>query len=147
MAAHPLIGEWREAFQLFDKSGNGNLDMEESAKVMRSLGLKPSQADMQQVFGTFDTDKKGRLNFDQFCAAMNKLSEVKEDDQEEIRQAFSVFDKDMNGMISTNELRFVLMEMGEKMTEEEVNMVLSEADPNNTGHINYQPWVTMMLNK
>jgi Ca2+-binding EF-hand superfamily protein len=23
MAAHPLIGEWREAFQLFDKSGNG----------------------------------------------------------------------------------------------------------------------------
>ena len=106
---------------------------------------------------------------------MNKLSEVKEDDQEEIRQAFSVFDKDMNGkrgwfdsntgalndglvihssncllylgMISTNELRFVLMEMGEKMTEEEVNMVLSEADPNNTGHINYQPWVTMMLNK
>jgi Ca2+-binding EF-hand superfamily protein len=33
----------------------------------------------------------------QFCAAMNKLSEVKEDDQEEIRQAFSVFDKDMNG--------------------------------------------------
>ena len=41
--------------------------------------------------------------------------------EEEIREAFRVFDKDGNGFISAAELRHVMTNLGEKLTDEEVN--------------------------
>lgn len=43
------------------------------------------------------------------------------DTEEEIREAFKVFDKDGNGFISAAELRHVMTNLGEKLTDEEVN--------------------------
>jgi len=41
--------------------------------------------------------------------------------EEEIREAFRVFDKDGNGFISAAELRHVMTNLGEKLTDEEVS--------------------------
>ncbi len=41
------------------------------------------------------------------------------DTEEEIVEAFKVFDKDGNGYISAAELRHVMTNLGEKLTEEE----------------------------
>ena len=45
------------------------------------------------------------------------------DTEEEIREAFKVFDKDGNGFISAAELRHVMTNLGEKLTDEEVDEV------------------------
>ncbi|CAF2068729.1 unnamed protein product, partial [Rotaria magnacalcarata] len=50
------------------------------------------------------------------------------DSEEEIREAFRVFDKDGNGYISVDELRNVMTSLGEKLTDEEVNQMIREAD-------------------
>ena len=42
--------------------------------------------------------------------------------EEEIREAFRVFDKDGNGFISAAELRHVMTNLGEKLTDEEVSL-------------------------
>jgi calmodulin len=49
------------------------------------------------------------------------------------------------GYIYTSELRYVLTTMGEKMTEEEVNLILQEADPTNSGQIAYNGWLNTIL--
>jgi calmodulin len=38
------------------------------------------------------------------------------DREDEIRQAFKVFDKDGNGFITSDELGFVMANLGEKLT-------------------------------
>ncbi|CAM4741575.1 unnamed protein product [Rotaria magnacalcarata] len=50
------------------------------------------------------------------------------DSEEEILEAFRVFDKDGNGYISADELRNVMTSLGEKLTDEEVNQMIREAD-------------------
>ena len=43
---------------------------------------------------------------------------------EEFIRGFQVFDKDGNGVIGAGELRYVLTQLGEKMTDEEVDELL-----------------------
>ena len=51
---------------------------------------------------------------------------------------FSVFDKDGNGFISAAELRHVMTNLGEKLTDEEVDEMIREADIDGDGQINYE---------
>lgn len=66
------------------------------------------------------------------------------DSEEEIREAFRVFDKDGNGFISAAELRHVMTNLGEKLTDEEVDEMIREADIDGDGQVNYEgKWLTM----
>ena len=51
---------------------------------------------------------------------MNFFNLISYFSEEEIREAFRVFDKDGNGFISAAELRHVMTNLGEKLTDEEV---------------------------
>jgi calmodulin len=58
-----------------------------------------------------------------------------------------VFDKDNDGYISAAELRHVLTNIGEKLSDEEVDEMIREADIDGDGQINYEEFVKMMINK
>ena len=66
-------------------------------------------------------------------------------DAEEIKEAFKVFDKDGNGYISAAELRHIMTNLGEKLTDEEVDEMIREADVDGDGQINYDEFVDMMM--
>ena len=49
-----------------------------------------------------------------------------------------MFDKDGNGFISAAELRHVMTNLGEKLTDEEVDEMIREADIDGDGQVNYE---------
>ena len=53
-------------------------------------------------------------------------------------QAFCVFDKDGNGKISADELKNVMINLGEKLTDEELEEMIREADIDGDGEVNYE---------
>ena len=67
--------------------------------------------------------------------------------EEELIEAFKVFDKDGNGFISSVELRHVMTNLGEKLTDDEVDEMIREADVDGDGQVNYDEFVKMMLQK
>jgi Ca2+-binding EF-hand superfamily protein len=49
-----------------------------------------------------------------------------------------VFDRDGNGFITAEELRYVMQNMGEKMSAHEVEEMIGDADSNGDGRLNYE---------
>jgi len=58
--------------------------------------------------------------------------------------AFQVFDKDGNGKISMSELKTVMQNLGEKLTDDEINEMIGEADKDGDGEVSYEEFVVMM---
>jgi hypothetical protein len=56
--------------------------------------------------------------------SLNKVSLKKLSFAEEFIRGFQVFDKEGNGFIGAGELRYVLTQLGEKMSDEEVDELL-----------------------
>lgn len=52
--------------------------------------------------------------------------------------------QDGNGYISRLELRAVMMNMGERLTDEECDQLVDEADIDGDGQINYEEFYLMM---
>merc|ERR1711924_88846 len=104
--------------------------------VMRSVGQNPTEAELQDMINEVDADGNGTIDFPEFCTLMaRKMKDT--DSEEEILEAFKVFDKDGNGFISAAELRHIMTNLGEKLTDEEVDEMLREADIDGDGQINY----------
>merc|ERR1712115_9805 len=93
-------------------------------------------AEFKEAFSLFDKDGDGTIDFPEFLTMMaRKMKDT--DSEEEIREAFRVFDKDGNGFISAAELRHVMINLGEKLTDEEVDEMIREADTDGDGQVNY----------
>ena len=87
------IAEFKEAFSLFDKDGDGTITTKELGTVMRSLGQNPTEAELQDMINEVDADGNGTIDFPEFLTMMARQMNSDEC-EEEIREAFRVFDKD-----------------------------------------------------
>ena len=57
---------------------------------------------------------------------------------------WSNFLKDGNGYINRQELRSVMMNLGEKLTDDEMECLIDEVDIDGDGQINYEEFYIMM---
>lgn len=64
--------------------------------------------------------------------------------EEELREAFRVFDRSGKGFITRSELGLVMANMGEQLTPQEIEAMISEADKDGDGVINYEEFYALM---
>lgn len=128
----PTIITAYQAFLLFDKDGDGSITTTELGTVMRSLGQTPTEDDLRQMINEVDADGSGTIDFAEFLTLMARKIKTK-DSEAEIVEAFKVFDTDGSGKISADELRQVMHKLGEKLTDQEVEDMIHEADIDGDG--------------
>merc|ERR1712072_445093 len=122
--------EIREAFDLFDTDGSGTIDAKELKVAMRALGFEPKKEEVKKMIAEIDKDGTGQIDFIEFMDMMTvKMAE--RDPREEILKAFKLFDDDDTGYISFKNLKRVAKELGENMTDEELQEMIDEADRDN----------------
>ena len=140
-----LYCEIKEAFQIFDKHGEGVISSKELGTIMRSLGLNPTDEDLKEIIDSFDNDKNNNLiDFNSFLIIMaRRKNDV--DKEEDLLDAFRVFDKENNGKILSRELRYVMMSSGEDLNENDIEDMIHEASIDNDEYIGYHKFVRLML--
>jgi Ca2+-binding EF-hand superfamily protein len=62
--------ELKEAFDAFDKDGDGSIDVKELQSMMSQLGDKLSLTEAQELIEEVDMDKDGVVNFEEFAMMM-----------------------------------------------------------------------------
>merc|ERR1711976_199085 len=83
------VSEFKEAFSLFDRDGDGTIDSHELGTVMRSLGQNPTTTELHDMINEVDSDGNGVIDFSEFLTMMSR--KMKDHDcEEEIKEAFRV---------------------------------------------------------
>jgi len=135
--------EIREAFDLFDTDGSGAIDARELKVAMRALGFEAKKEEIQKMMQDADHDGSGTIEFDEFSKAMTQKI-LNRDPKDEILKAFRLFDDDETGKISFKNLKRVAKELGERMTDEELQEMIDEADRDGDGEVNEDEFLRIM---
>ena len=134
--------EFKQAFALFDKDGNGHVDANELGQVLASLGQIPAEDELKRMISEVDGDMNGTIEFAEFLQMMkSKMS--KKENEEEIQEAFNAFDVNKNGIINAKSLQKAFKSMNETFTDEEIKEMINVVG--NGGEVNFNQFKNMML--
>jgi len=107
---------------------------------MRALNLNPTEKELRDM-----VDEAGvkTVDFPLFLTFMaKKMKDV--DTEEDVKEAFRVFDKEGTGFISAAELRHVMINLGEKLTDAELDELMQEIEVKD-GRIKYEEFVKTLM--
>eukprot|EP00762_Andalucia_godoyi_P002767 ANDGO_04418.mRNA.1 Calmodulin len=140
------LAEFKEIFDLVDKDGGGSISKDELKELMETLGLRPTEDELDAMMAEVDENGSGDIDFDEFVYVMSRKVQA-DYTPEQLRAAFRVFETPDcgNGFVSTDVLERALTTYGpDKLSLDEAAELLATVDHENTGRINYMELINMM---
>ena len=132
------IGEFKEAFSIIDHDNDGFIDKEDLKDMLGSLGQNVNDEYIDSML----SEAPGSINFTMFLTLMGEKMNGT-DPELEILQAFECFD-DGSGMINAEDLREFLCNLGDKFTDEEVDIMFKGAPVDINGFFHYKDFVKVL---
>ncbi|XP_075225407.1 myosin-2 essential light chain-like [Lycorma delicatula] len=137
------LAKFQEAFHLFGNKDDNTIYVSQIGDVLRALGQNPTESDVIKLAHRHKPDE--RISFKAFLLIYQTISETKRGYRTDyFIEGLRHFDKDGNGFISSAELRHLLTTLGEKMTDEEVEILLAGREDSH-GNVNYEDFINMIL--
>lgn len=129
-----MVENFKEAFALFDKKGQGVIDVNSLGGVMRAIGLEPSEAELRNMITEVDGSGKGAVDFAEFMKMMSKNGATTAN---EIKETFAIFNSSGSGSISKSELKEMMGKFGEAITDQELDDMIKVIDKSGTGKVSF----------
>ncbi|CAD8158849.1 unnamed protein product [Paramecium pentaurelia] len=132
------IKEIKEAFDIFDEDGGGEIDPRELKTVMASLGFAADEQLLNNLIEIAQTNKKdGKIDFDEFLDLMTvRLSDIKS--KENLKEVFDLLKPNEKGCLELESLKQICREVGENIDENELNEMLKRADFDKDDMVNFE---------
>ncbi|KAK7794115.1 hypothetical protein R5R35_012607 [Gryllus longicercus] len=143
----------RTAFGLLDRNRDGHVTAGELQFMLQNLGIHLKDEFVQQLLQAASHTEDGLINETEFLQWVGRIQDLQDkgnsEDPDEITKdliaAFRVFDRDGNGYITKDELKTAMDMIGESVTEGDLNEMLSMADIDRDGRINYEEFARLLL--
>ncbi|KAJ5095052.1 hypothetical protein N7532_007343 [Penicillium argentinense] len=139
---HEASTDYKEAFSLFDRRGNGRVALEQLGDLLRACGQNPTL----QTISDLQSHMGGDFDYDSFVKVLNRPDGWRAPQGPEIYTlGFKTFDKENTGKIGSGQLKYVLTNFGEKFTEAEVDDLFKVIDVDENDEIDYNDMVLKIL--
>ncbi|KAJ7534820.1 hypothetical protein O6H91_12G005700 [Diphasiastrum complanatum] len=139
------LTELRDVFVQFDKDGDGSITALEMGSLFRSLGLTPSEEQLEAVIRKVDSNNNGLIEFSEFVSLIApELANQVIYSHEELSSLFKTLDRDGNGFVTPVELASAMARLGHPLSTRELADMFGEADADGDGRISFAEFVSAM---
>lgn len=148
------IEDLREAFRLFDADGKGVISFQELKEVADALALENGNQEdtasnhsfrqMSDILCSINAEEEMELDEDAFIRLMSHRPQ--DDSRDEYQRMYDLFDTKGKGYISLQDLRKVSEDLGETMTDEELDEMITKAAPS-TGKVTIEEFQNIMTRR
>lgn len=140
------MSDFKEAFSLFDQDGDGFISIKEMENLIKSIGINSNEYELKDVIDKVSPNNNNET-FD-FVVFLLIISHPHFKEKVEFDEKMNIFNAfDGQKIVSVSEFRFVLQNLGEKLSDEEIEEMIQEAKANENGEINYEEFVKSLLKK
>ncbi|CAO0797223.1 unnamed protein product [Mucor circinelloides] len=160
----------QEAFRLYDIKQNGYISIEQFSHILLELGIVKSGSEAQDqklahIIQSADINHDNQIDFNEFVLAMfhymphntypqqqqinynssqQQVFSEKDTTDEELMACFQFFDQDHDGRISQKELEQVMIRFDTHLTPRELKEMMSTADINRDGFIDFEEFKQLL---
>jgi centrin-1 len=113
---------------------------------MTSLGFESKNGAIFQMISDMDADGNGSIDFGEWLSLMTKRVNDK-DSRANINKIFALFDDERTGFISIKNLRRISQEVGETVSEEELQELINRADTDHDGLVSEEEFYVILTRK
>jgi len=142
-----VLEEYREAYAVFDKEGEGVITRKILTSTMQALGQNPTEAEIQDMIKDVDVDGNGEVDFEEFVLMLHARMQQKIDPKEELKDIFSILDRDSNGLVSRHELKYMWGQLGVPLTDNDVDELMRDIDLDKDGQMSLDDFMNYMKTK
>ena len=138
------IKECKIVFDMLDKDKDTKITTKELGNALRISGAAPSQQELEMIIQGLEESGNNLITFEKFLALFEKLIN-NQDSEEDIINEFKKMDKIGNGTISEKDLRDLMSNYGNALTQDEIEDVIQEANVDENGYINIENFTKILL--
>ena len=139
------ICELREAFNIFDDNSDGSISKNKLHLLLKIFKQKPSENEYINAFESLGIRNKKKINFNEFLMIIAKLTQnTKINEQRYFQKLFDKMDRNKNGRISIHEIRYIVRNSNENISEEEIELLIKEVDTDGDGLISFDEFLVFM---
>uniref|UniRef100_A0ABD2W0I8 Myosin light chain alkali n=1 Tax=Trichogramma kaykai TaxID=54128 RepID=A0ABD2W0I8_9HYME len=135
------------AFSIYDADGSNSIDCFDLGNVLRALNVNPTNATIEKMGGTKKRGEK-TMTLEEFLPIFSQVKKDKDQGcYEDFIECLKLYDKQENGTMLLAELTHVLQTLGERLTEQEVEIIARDCMPeeDEDGFIKYDPFVKKLM--
>lgn len=114
------------AFSIYDFEGNGTVDAFYVGDILRGLNLNPTLAVIEKMGGTKKRNEK-KLKIEDFLPIFGQVKKDKDvGAYEDFLECMKLYDKAEDGKMLLAELTHILLALGERLTDSEVQEIVKD---------------------
>nr|BAB18897.1 troponin C [Perinereis vancaurica tetradentata]BAB18898.1 troponin C [Perinereis vancaurica tetradentata] len=133
-----------ESFNSFDKKGEGKIKAGDISAAMKKMSLNCKADWLEKMEEYIDTEGTGYVPLDEYIDLVKRKIQADEDERE-LKEIFRVLDKEKKGEVNVNELRWILKNLGDDFTEEDIDDMINDVDTDGSGWVDYDEFSKLML--
>ena len=137
------IKECKIIFDMLDKDKDTKITTKELGDCLRICGAAPSQQELEMIIQELEENNNNLISFDKFLVYYEKVLN-NQDSEEDIINEFKKMDKIGNGTISEKDLRDLMKNYGNALSQNEIEDIIQEANVQN-GYINIERFAKILL--